>query len=311
MARRQWTVLVVSEDDTRVRQFRLSRELARTVIGLSLLALALVGSLGAGVVGRNLHDHKLSELKHENALLRGEVAKIKDRSAKLDDVMSQLAQQDRAYRLVAGLDPLSDDVLKAGVGGPGTETLSEDPLFHLDPPIGATAFRTSDHVETLIRRARLLSTSWTEAAAALKSERAKLASTPSIAPVHGWLTSTFSRSRMHPILNIARPHEGIDIAAPVGTPIEAAADGVVSFAGRNHDYGLMVEIDHGHGYTTRYAHASRLLVKPGQHVQRGQRIAEVGETGLAVGPHLHYEVLVKGRHRNPRDFIMLGNAIPE
>lgn len=311
MARRHWTVLVLSEDDTRVRQFRLSRELLRTTIGLSLLALALAGSLGAGLVGHNLHDHQIRKLSHENALLRSEVAKIQQRSAQLDDVMNQLAQQDRAYRLVAGLDPLSDDVLEAGVGGPGTETLSDDPLFHLDPPVGTTTFRTSDDIETLIRRAHLLSTSWTEAAQALKSEHAKLESTPSIAPVHGWLTSPFSRSRMHPILNIARPHEGIDIAAPVGTPIEAAADGVVSFAGRHHDFGLMVEIDHGHGYTTRYAHASRLLVKAGQHVKRGEKIAEVGETGLAIGPHLHYEVLVNGRHRNPRDFILMGNAIPE
>jgi len=96
----------------------------------------------------------------------------------------------------------------------------------------------------------------------------------------------------------------------VGEPIQAAARGRVVFAGnRANGYGKMVEIDHGFGYVTRYAHASRLLVSTGQTVKRGDLIAEVGATGLTSGPHLHYEVEVNGRQVDPMNFV-IGDAVP-
>jgi murein DD-endopeptidase MepM/ murein hydrolase activator NlpD len=110
--------------------------------------------------------------------------------------------------------------------------------------------------------------------------------------------------RSHPILHVARPHEGIDITAPAGTPIEAPGAGVVVKAGWEGGYGNTVELDHGYGIVTRYAHASRLAVRKGQRVERGDVIAYVGRTGLAVGPHLHYEVHVNGRPVNPLRYIL-------
>jgi murein DD-endopeptidase MepM/ murein hydrolase activator NlpD len=115
---------------------------------------------------------------------------------------------------------------------------------------------------------------------------------------------------MHPLLHRVRPHEGIDISAPRGTPILATADGRVSFVGQRGDYGLMVEIDHGHGIVTRYAHASRTHVRRGQRVERGDKIAEVGATGLALGTHLHYEVRIHGRPVNPMTYILEGEVAP-
>jgi murein DD-endopeptidase MepM/ murein hydrolase activator NlpD len=121
-------------------------------------------------------------------------------------------------------------------------------------------------------------------------------------PVVGRLASTFSRSRRHPVLHIRRPHLGVDIAAPRGTHIIAPATGKVSFVGRKFGFGIVVEIDHGSGVKTRYAHLTTAMVHEGDEIGKGAFIATVGSTGITTGPHLHYEVLVNGRQVDPLRF---------
>lgn len=121
-------------------------------------------------------------------------------------------------------------------------------------------------------------------------------------PVSGDITSYFGY-RIHPILKKRKYHTGLDIAALMGTPIAASDTGVVIFSARNGGYGLMVTIDHGAGISTVYAHCSRLLVKKGQKVSKGETIAKVGTTGLSTGPHLHFEVRKDGVPVNPLNYI--------
>lgn len=121
-------------------------------------------------------------------------------------------------------------------------------------------------------------------------------------PVSGRITSGFGM-RFHPILKQNRMHNGIDFAAPTGTPIISVAPGVVLSAGYRRGYGNTVVIDHGGGMSTLYAHCSRLFVSEGQRVTRGQRIAAVGSTGLSTGPHLHFEVRIDGRPVDPRRYL--------
>jgi murein DD-endopeptidase MepM/ murein hydrolase activator NlpD len=109
---------------------------------------------------------------------------------------------------------------------------------------------------------------------------------------------------MHPIHNRPLPHEGLDISAPEGTPIYAAAKGRVKRAGWIAGYGQAVEIDHGFGFSTLYGHASKLIAQPGQEVLRGELIAQVGSTGLSTSSHLHYEVRVNGVARDPKTYIL-------
>jgi murein DD-endopeptidase MepM/ murein hydrolase activator NlpD len=148
-----------------------------------------------------------------------------------------------------------------------------------------------------------LAGSFAEAAESLASHNDRLSRTPSIMPTTGYLSSRFANSRLHPIFHDQRPHPGIDISAPAGTPILAAAGGTVIDVDMAGGYGRMVTIDHGYGLVTRYAHLSKALVRVGQRVHRGDQIALVGATGIATAPHLHYEVIVNGKQQDPLKFV--------
>jgi murein DD-endopeptidase MepM/ murein hydrolase activator NlpD len=121
-------------------------------------------------------------------------------------------------------------------------------------------------------------------------------------PVIGAIASGFSYARKHPLLPLVRPHLGVDVAARYGARITAPAAGRVSFVGRRFAFGLVVEMEHDGGITTRYAHCSAVLVRVGQSVPKGALIATVGSSGLTTGPHLHYEILRDGRQMDPTHF---------
>jgi murein DD-endopeptidase MepM/ murein hydrolase activator NlpD len=148
-----------------------------------------------------------------------------------------------------------------------------------------------------------------ETAIARKAE-AWLRFVPSGAPVvGGTITSAFSPGRYHPIRHRVIPHVGLDIGAPFGAPVRATADGSVFATANNPTYGLTVDLQHGgSGFMTRYAHLSRIGVRPGQSVARGQIIGWVGSTGLSTGPHLHYEVFFRGWRRDPIEYMPPGHV---
>ncbi len=156
------------------------------------------------------------------------------------------------------------------------------------------------HGLTLITRA-----AWRSAATGADAAAAGV-----VLPVVGTITSRFSQSRWEPILNLFRPHEGVDIAAPLGTSIRTPADGRVTFVGQRIGYGLVVELEHGAGVRTLYAHCQRSLVQDGDYVAAGAAIATVGSTGLSTAPHVHFEVIVNGRHVDPLKYL-LAPADPE
>lgn len=307
MAGKAFLVFVVDENRTPVRQIHFSR---RAIAG-GLLVIALAVSIAAEVLVHIQRPVHMARLSRENAQLKSQLLSVDDMLAVLDSTLDDLARQDEQFRLMAGLEPLGGEVHHTAFAGPDTRRVNRSMLWQLEGSPPELAGRTAFDINTLLHRARLLSTSWTEARDSVKFNYERLAALPSIQPTDGAVTSAFTRLRWHPILDRPRAHEGVDITAPTGTPIVAAANGRVSFVGPNGDYGLMVEIDHGFGHVTRYAHASRTLVRLGQRVARGERIALVGQTGLAVGPHLHYEVLVNGRPMNPRNYVLSVNAIAD
>lgn len=124
--------------------------------------------------------------------------------------------------------------------------------------------------------------------------------------VKGWISSYYGM-RTHPLTGRREMHKGIDFAGTLGGPVIAVAKGVVTYAGKRYGYGKVIDIAHGNGYTTRYAHNSRLLVSVGDTVEKGFQIAEIGSSGRSTGPHVHFEVLKNGRETNPVRFIRAAN----
>jgi murein DD-endopeptidase MepM/ murein hydrolase activator NlpD len=284
MSQRGWTVVIVPHGSESPRHLDVSERTVGALKwsvgiagGIVLVALALIGVSVAR--GNALSVLGLDSRDHEMAVMRARVAQ-------LSDTIASLAKRGDQMRLVAGL--------------PATDSVGTTPQLATGP-VG---------IDTLIRRANDLSASFAEVSDRLSKNVERLASTPSIMPTTGWLSSEFSRSRFHPILHKARPHEGIDLAAPYGTPVVAPAAGTVELVTEQTGYGLVLQIDHGNGVETKYAHLSRIIVHVGQRVTRGEPIAAIGNSGLSTGPHLHYEVHVNGKVVDPLTYVLPG-AIPD
>jgi murein DD-endopeptidase MepM/ murein hydrolase activator NlpD len=266
-----------------------------------MLALAVL-LLGYGTLARSVDLQRAAQLQRDNARLAEELSRLHGEMSLLSDTLKTIAQRDARIRLLANLEPNDPAVQQAGIGGPSSPTGAARLLTA--GVLGRRADEIRVDLAALIRRANLLAASFDEAHDSLAHHRDRLAAMPSIMPTAGWLSSAFSSMRAHPILHIARPHEGIDVTAPMGAPIQSPAGGRVVSAGWESGYGNVIEIDHGFGIRTKFAHCSKLLARTGQRVERTQIIAEVGNTGLATGPHLHYEVHVNGKPVDPLRYVL-------
>ncbi len=208
-------------------------------------------------------------------------------------------RDDNIYRVVLGAEPIDKSVRDAGVGGADRYAdIKEKSIVQKD-----LILELHEKVDMLRRKLYIESKSQDEVVSLAENKEKQLAAVPAIQPVANKqliaLASGFGL-RVHPIYKVKKMHTGIDFAASIGTPIYATADGkVVEVSVRFSGYGKMVEIDHGFGYRTRYAHMHGFAVRQGQNVKRGDLIGYVGNTGLSTAPHLHYEVMLNGSHINP------------
>jgi len=240
-------------------------------------------------------------------ILKNEVQELEfyydNLSAEVEKLQSQLSnmeyRDDNIYRVVLGAEPIDKSIREAGVGGLDRyEDIKNKNVIHEDIIV-----KLSESVDNLRRKIYIESRSQDDVVNLAESKEMLFAAIPAIQPVANKqliaLASGFGL-RIHPIYKVKKMHTGIDFAAAIGTPIYATADGTVdnlhvSFSG----YGKMLEIDHGFGYRTRYAHMHGFAVRQGQKVKRGDLIGYVGNTGLSTAPHLHYEVFVNGINANP------------
>ena len=227
---------------------------------------------------------------HLNAMaLR--LGELQARMLLLDGIGERLAK-------IAGLKPQELPSLAPGTapGRGGAESTSM-------PAMALSVTEFTDLIEKLARQVELRTDQLGVVEALIVANSANRKFLPTLQPiVDGWFSSNYGY-RIDPFTGQNSFHEGIDFPAEVGTPVVAAASGKVVFADVHPQYGKMVEIDHGNGLVTRYAHAARLLVKEGDLVVRGQRVAAVGSTGRSTGPHLHFEVRLNGVPQNPARFL--------
>ena len=310
--RRRWTVVLVPPKNESARTYQVPGWTFRALfwggVGTGVLVAWAVVVLFSpwGTPGSRF-------MAAQNEALQADIARIEERFRVLDDTLQHIARREGQLRMLAGLpveaSPIRDDEpLISPVTASLVDGTAEIPLRRR-PFSGRLGWSARPDIEGLITRASDLATGFRDVSDTLQANYQRFASTPRILPTAGWLSSQFTKSRFHPILNENRPHEGIDVTAPTGTPIVAPASGRVSYASMDKGYGLTVEIDHGNGIRTRFAHCSRLAVRVGQMVTRGQLIAAVGSTGLSTAPHLHYEIHVNGRPVDPLTYV-LPDAMP-
>jgi murein DD-endopeptidase MepM/ murein hydrolase activator NlpD len=225
---------------------------------------------------------EIAELKLQYEILNRQ---LDDFTVVLKDLQDR---DDNIYRVIFEAEPIPGSIREAGIGG-------------IDRYEKLKGFNNSDIIiemhkkmDKIMGQLYVQSRSLDEVFSMAKNKENMLASIPAIQPVKNQdlrRIGSYFGTRMDPFYKVKKFHEGVDFTAPVGTPIYVTGNGVVSVAGRNlGGYGIEVEVDHGYSYYTRYAHLSRLAVRKGQQVKRGQIIGFVGNTGKSTAPHLHYEV---------------------
>lgn len=300
MSHRFGTIMYIPHEKSDVRSVGLSRRVSILAgIGTAAVGGLLIG-LGAWLFAPSGSETS-PKLTSENARLKSELQQMEGQVATLGQQLESLMEREEELRLVADLPPVPLAVQAVGVGGPGHPTL--DVEVSDDRELNNRVAAVSTSLDMLLRRSELVASSMTDVRKSVASMKAKFEATPSIWPASGFLSSTFSMRRRHPIFHDVRPHYGIDISARRGSPVVATAAGTVVEAGWENGHGNFVKINHGHGVTSSYSHNSRIVVKRGQRVNRGDTIALVGSTGFSVAPHVHYEVHENGKPVDPLKYI--------
>lgn len=241
-----------------------------------------------------------AELARLRAQTKEQSRQLQDMGMKIDqfaDRLEALRQYDKQIRVLAHETNLSKK-MPLGVGG--SEEVRMKDLVDKDHEQIIAGMRRN--FEKLHEEANERERSFTELLGYLGQQKAVLASTPSLWPVKGWVTSEFGMRRS-PFRSGMEFHKGLDISTRFGKEVAAPADGLVISSGYGPQDGNYVKIDHGHGFTTAYLHLSRMTVKQGTRVNRGDVIGYVGDTGRSTGPHLHYAVLVNNVEVNPRKYL--------
>ncbi|MCU0420082.1 MAG: M23 family metallopeptidase [Cyclobacteriaceae bacterium] len=268
---------------------------------LGFLAFTLAMAVGLLLLYNNYFESpKELMLKNEVKELRFYYESLNDEVNRLNTILKEMEyRDDNIYRVVLGAEPIDKAIREAGIGGIDRyEDIRNKDLEHEEMIV-----KLHEHVDKLKRKLFIESRSQDEVVALAENKEKLYAAIPAIQPVANKeliaLASGFGM-RIHPIYKVKKMHTGIDFAAAIGTPIYATADGAIdvvqnSFSG----YGKMIEIDHGFGYRSRYAHMHGFAVRQGQRVKRGDLIGYVGDTGISTAPHLHYEVLINGVQVNP------------
>jgi murein DD-endopeptidase MepM/ murein hydrolase activator NlpD len=284
------------------KQFRIRRALVYLVVSSVGLALLIATWAVFEYSSEIKKTYRLASLEKENAQLK---QRLDDFSEDISVLQRQVAQNfdfQKKARILAQLEEMSDDVTEVGIGGPDYSYIQS--VTYLDPETKNKVLSLHQDSGKLLRQARLQRDVYEGIVANLEDASDLQRHTPSLRPVNvGFVSSYFGR-RMDPISGRRSVHRGIDFSARKGTPVIAPADGVVTFSGRWKTYGNVVEISHGYGFVTRYAHLEKQLVRKGQKVKRGDVIARVGSSGKSTFSHLHYEVVDDGRRVNPQSYIV-------
>lgn len=282
------TVIVARSTPSPARRFTISKNFLASmgVAVIVIFSAFALSTLHYYYMWRLTTDH--DGLKVEVDQLRKENETFRLSARQLNEKLSSLEVTSKKLEILSGVD-------EQGLGGVGGPTVVDRPLLRLD------SSGLDKYFKSLERKSISLGNKLKQLQEIYNTRSILLSATPAVIPVRGYPSGGFGY-RTDPFSGRREFHPGIDLSAPKGNKVIAAADGVVTFAGRKYGYGKLVKLEHRFGIATRYGHLDRVTVKPGQKVVRGDIIGYVGETGRATGPHLHYEVRFHGRALNPFQF---------
>ncbi|MFH1540299.1 MAG: M23 family metallopeptidase [Elusimicrobiota bacterium] len=286
------TVMIVPHSASKTITFDVSKEF---LASLFFIFLGIV--VWAGVIIHKQIDYWA--MKTENKILIKETEYFAKEMLQTRQMADNLREIDREIRKMLGLKSKKAIILS---GGPTVGELERITKYLSEKKPSITPQEFNQHLFALTAETQELKKSFDNSSEFIKSEKSRWLATPSRWPCYGRITCNFG-PRIHPINGYKEMHLAIDIAADRGDPIKSPADGEVKLADWQPGYGKLIVVEHGCGFITRYGHCSKILVKHGQKVKRGQTIGLVGSTGCATAPHIHYEIWKNGRAQNPEKYL--------
>lgn len=268
-----------------------------------VLLFVIFGGLSFLLFDLLIETPSMKDLQEENSRLLSQYRILSQRLDNAMEVLEDIQQRDdNMYRVMLNSEPVPQSVRNAGYGG----TNRYDDL--MDMSNSALVVETTQKMDMLAKQMYLQIKSFDELVSVSKEQEERLRHLPAIQPISNRdlkRTASGYGRRMDPIYKVPKFHRGMDFSCDIGTPVYATADGKVVSAKWKQGYGWTVEIDHGYGYRTLYAHLKSFNVKAKQNVVRGEQIALSGNSGKSTGPHLHYEVIEKGKPVNPINYYFM------
>ncbi|GIR29692.1 peptidase M23 [bacterium] len=292
--------ILQKESDDRIAQLRINSRQAILLVSICTCIFLSILYLSAEILSDMLYEKRLNEFKKNYNIMSNNLKFLQKKLEDLDNKVSVIEEKDKAVRNYAGMPEIDLDIRKLGTGGYGIKSniLSDN----IAPMINEELIALQLDIEKISRNVNLEIESYEAIYDKVKKDINRISKIPSIRPVKGgYLNSSFGY-RKDPIDNVTRFHQGQDITVKSGTPIYSPADGIVKRAYYAGGFGNHIKLDHGNGYTTLFAHLSKIKVKHGQKVSRGEVIGLTGNTGRSTAPHLHYEIHHYGESKNPLDY---------
>lgn len=325
-----YTIVIFRGPTAKPLRLSFPRAIMRRIVVLGVCLILAEVLLVSQYVVRTGEVWELEALREEILIVREQTTTFSNAVEDLKRRMLAMKEINERLRVMLGIDPIKqEDMLngrggeetpiptgggEVGVGSEGEGTSGTDErglsmperrVSGVDRPVGdkALVLRVQNDLSWLQTEAVSQERSLEELSEVANQKSARWASTPSVWPVKGWITSGFG-PRVSPFTGQPAMHDGLDIGAAPNEPVLAPAAARVTAMGVDSKMGNMVRLDHGYGFETQYAHLAKILVKNGQRVKRGDIIGLVGSTGLSTGPHLHYLVKVNNQAVNPRHYIL-------
>ena len=293
-------IIIQKESSNGVTQWHLNLYQSVILICSLFFVIAALIFISSDYLSNYLYGKRLQEYKANYSNVSKNLALMRTKIDKLNLELEKIEQKDKAVRTYAGMPEIDRSIRQLGIGGHSIE--SGKFSDNLAPKLNEELFLLEKDLKRISRNVNLELNSYKSIYEKVQDNIQRINSIPSIRPVQsGYLNSTFGY-RNDPIDNVRRFHHGQDITVKSGTPILAPANGVVKRAYYAGGFGNHIKIDHGSGYTTLFAHLSKINVKHGQEIKRGEVIGYTGNTGRSTAPHLHYEIHYNGEPQNPLDY---------